>query len=113
MRPLILLPLALAACQQQPAETPMNNTAAAAEPAGFSDVQQRLVDLPEEQRHAVFLRAIRDGDAPCQGVADATRQPDQGGNPVYTARCVDGPIYALAIDATGTAQVTRLSPERR
>ncbi|PAX08243.1 hypothetical protein [Sphingomonas lenta] len=112
MRTLVLLPLALAACQQQPAETAAttNNTAA---PAGYSAVQQRTLDLPEEQRRAVFLRAIRDGDAPCQGVTEAPRQPDQDGNPVFAAICTDGPVYAIALDRNGVAQVTRVSGERR
>lgn len=112
MRTIVLLPLALAACQQQPAETvaTTNNTAA---PVGFSTVQQRVVDLPEESRRGVFLRAIRDGDAPCQGVTEAMRQADQGGNPVYVATCTDGPVYAIAVDRNGVAQVTRVSGERR
>lgn len=112
MRPVFLLPLMLAACNQ-PSDTSTPANTASAEPAGFSNLQQAVVDLPEEQRLGVFLRAIRDGDAPCQGVTEATRQPDQDGRPVYVARCTDGPIYAVAISAEGVAQVTRLSPERR
>lgn len=115
MRALYLLPLTLAACQQPAAEgnTAGENTAAATAPAGFSPTQLRVIELPEAQQQGVFLRAIRDGDAPCQGVAESNRQADQNGNPVFVARCTDGPVYALAIDATGTAQVTRVSPDRR
>lgn len=112
MRPLILLPLALAACQQA-TETAGNNTADAVGPVGMSPTQLRLVELPEGQRQAVFLRAIRDGDAPCQGVTEAHRRADVDGNPVYAVRCTDGPVYTVAVDRNGTALVTKVSGERR
>lgn len=112
--PLSALILALAACQQAPAgdnaAAPANATAT---PAGLSDLQQRVVGLSQGQRDAVLFRAIRDGDAPCQGVAEAHRQEDVDGNPVYAAVCTDGPAYAIAIGRDGVAQVTRVSPDRR
>ena len=112
MRALVLCPLiALAACgsadtrnDQQPAP------ATATTPIAFTAVQQRVVDLPERQRFGVFLRAIRDGGAPCQEVVQGIRQPDHDGSPLYAVRCEDGPQYAIAIDAKGIAQVTRLNP---
>lgn len=111
MRALILLPLALAACGQA-ADT--NTTAAAntAAPAGFTAVQQRVVDLSPQLRDGVLFRAIRDGDAACQGVAETTRQADQDGRPVWAARCTDGPAYLIAIGPDGTAQVTKVSGDR-
>lgn len=114
MRALFLLPLTLAACQQ-PADgnAAGENTASVTAPAGFSSPQRRLIALSAAQQQGVLLRAIRDGEAPCQGVTESTRQPDQDGNPVFVARCTDGPVYALAIDRNGVAQVTRVSADRR
>ncbi|HEX8389280.1 MAG TPA: hypothetical protein VF636_09700 [Sphingomonas sp.] len=109
--PILIL---LAACQQSPEAG--GNAAAAANasaPAGYSEVQQRVVSLPAQQRYGVLLRAIRDGNAPCQGVAEEIRQADQEGNPAYVARCTDGPVYAIVVDRNGVAQVTRVSAERR
>lgn len=111
MRPLILLPLLLAACQQ--AETAGDNAADATAPVGMSPTQLRLTELPVEQQQTVFLRAIRDGNAPCQGVNKSQREPDQDGSPVFVAYCVDGPIYAIVVNREGVAQVTRVSGERR
>lgn len=113
MRPLILLPLALAACQQQPTETAGNNAADATAPIGMGPSQLRLIELPEGQQHGVFLRAIRDGNAPCQGVTESHRQPDVDGNPVFSVRCTDGPAYTIAVDRNGTALVTKVSADRR
>lgn len=109
MRPL-LFPLALAACQQ--AETAGNNTADVVGPIGMSPVQLRLVELPPAQQNGVFLRAIRDGNAPCQGVTESHRRADVDGNPVYSARCTDGPAYTIAVDRNGTALVTKVSADR-
>ena len=116
MRAIILLPFALAACQQTSdatGETAGENTANAVEAVGDSELQRRVVELPQAQQNGVFLRAIRDGNAPCQGVTESHRQPDQDGNPVFVARCADGPTYAIAVNRAGVAQVTRVSPDRR
>lgn len=110
MRAIVLCPLiALAACgpmdsrsDQQPSRPAM--------PVALTTVQQRIVDLPERQRFGVLLRAIRDGGAACQEVVQGIRQPDHDGGPLYAVRCGDGPQYAIAIDAKGVAQVTRLNP---
>lgn len=111
MRALILLPLALAACQGG-AEEAANDTAAATGPVGMTPIQLRVAELPPAQRNGVLLRAIRDGAAPCQGITDANRQPDQDGKPVFAARCGDGPVYVIAVDRNGIARVTRLSDNR-
>ena len=115
MRALLALALLLTACGETAPATNETATATAntAAPAGYSQLQQRVVDLPQGQRDGVLLRAIRDGNAPCQGVAESLRQPDQDGQPLYVARCTDGPVYAITVDRNGTAVVTRVSGERR
>lgn len=90
-----------------------NNAAAVApqaalQPVGYTQTQQKVVDLPDRLRHVVLIRAIRDGGAPCQGVVKDIRQPDRGGAPFYVAQCQDGPQYAVAIAPSGMAEVTRL-----
>ncbi|OAN64888.1 hypothetical protein [Sphingomonas sp. TDK1] len=110
MRALVLCPLAaLVACG--PAETRNDQQPSkVGAPIAMTAVQKQVVDLPERQRFVVFFRAIRDGGAPCQQVVQGIRQPDHDGSPIYAVRCDDGPQYAIAIDAQGIAQVTRLNP---
>ena len=110
MRALILLPVLLAACGERTETAPAPT---AAPKRAFSNVQNRVLSLTDAQRHGVFLRAIRDGDKPCQGVAEDVRQDDQGGNPVWVARCTDDHAYAIAVDRNGVAQVATLSAQRR
>ena len=110
MRATILLPVMLAACGQV---TDTNTTATnSTAPAGFTAVQRRVIDLSPQLRDGVLFRAIRDGDAECQGVAETTRQADQEGRPVWAARCTDGAAYLIAIGPDGTAQVTKVSGDR-
>jgi len=83
-------------------------TEAASQPAGYTQTQQKVVDLPDRLRHGVLFRAILDGGAPCQGIVKDIRQPDRAGAPLYVAQCKDGPQYAVAIAPSGMAEVTRL-----
>lgn len=83
-------------------------TEAASQPSGYTQTQQKVVDLPDRLRHVVLIRAIRDGGAPCQGVVKDIRQADRGGAPFYVAQCQDGPQYAVAIAPSGRAEVTRV-----
>ncbi|WP_375403647.1 hypothetical protein [uncultured Sphingomonas sp.] len=114
MRALILLPLALAACDDAADSADSNATATtnAAAPVRLSTVQQRVVDLSPQLRDGVLFRAIRDGGAECQGVAAAAREADQDGRPVWSARCTEGSAYLIAIGADGVAQVTKVSGDR-
>lgn len=107
--PALLLPvLALTACG--PAEVREEQSGSAGPPAAMTEVQRNVLALPERLQAGVFMRAIRDGGAPCQQVVQAQRQPDQEGSPLFAVRCDDGPQYAILIDAEGTARVTRLNP---
>jgi hypothetical protein len=111
MRRLILLSFLLAGCGET-AETGSNVATNSAAPAGYSAVQQRVIGLSPQLRDGVLFRAIRDGAAACQGVAEAAREADQDGRPVWSARCSDGPAYLIAIGPDGVAQVTKVSGER-
>jgi hypothetical protein len=78
----------------------------AAEPG--APIQEQVVQLSAPQRHAVLLRAIHDGGAPCQGVNRDERGRDRGNDPLFVTYCNDGPSYAVTIADDGVAEVTRI-----
>jgi len=73
--------------------------------AGAGDYQARLEALPEAQRNAVFIRAIRDAGQPCQGVQSSVRQGEINNAPAWTATCEGGVRWTIAIGSDGVAQV--------
>ena len=106
IRPILLLPLAaVAACGAEP--TAQNgtgtNTVAAADNV---DYLARIRSMPQGQRNAVFLRAIRDAKQPCQGVTELTEVTGTGGPATWVARCDDGGRWVVSIAPNGTATVT-------
>ena len=105
-RPLIAFaPLALlAACGGTPTETANSATANTAAPAVNTAATVR--DLPEGQRTAVVLRAIRDAGRDCQTVTKAVEVTAVQGTPTWQATCDDGAQWIVAIGADGVATVT-------
>lgn len=69
------------------------------------DYPQRIGTMPEGERNAVFIRAIRDAGRDCQHVQTSARQPDRNGQPVWTATCDDGGNWVIVIGEDGIAQV--------
>ena len=67
--------------------------------------QERLVSMPEGERNAVFIRAIRDAGRDCQQVTSSALQGERGGQPLWTARCNDGGEWIILIGRGGIAQV--------
>lgn len=106
IRSILLLPLAaLAACGAEPSA--QNSAAAnAAASADNVDYLSRIRSMPQGQRNAVFLRAIRDANQPCQGVTELTEVTSTGGPATWAARCDDGGRWVVAIAPNGTATVT-------
>lgn len=104
------LSLALAACGSGDTATDAGsaNTAAATTNAQ-PDYAERIRTMPEGQRTAVFLRAVRDAGNPCQTVMEATDVGVAGGPPTYAVRCDDGGRWVVAIGADGVATVTAQS----
>ena len=94
--------LALAGCDSgaDPMESPANIQDGEAE-----SVQAQLEDLPEGQRNAVFIRAIRDSEGDCQGVESSEPAGEHEGVPLWRARCTDGSSWTIAVTDNGTAQV--------
>ena len=63
--------------------------------------QGKLQAMPEGQRNAVFIRALRDAGRECQGVESSTYQGEQDGVPTWRARCTneDGDWLILMLDS--------------
>ena len=94
----------LAACGSQPATEPATNTVAAApRETGYI---AKVLALPPRQLNGVLYRAIDDAKQPCQGIAEAIRQGDRAGKPVWAVRCVDNSAWLIALSDDGVADVT-------
>jgi hypothetical protein len=87
-----------------------NNVAAT--DAGGGEVQNQIRNMPEGQRNAVLIRAIRDANLSCQHVAEASAAQTSNQVPVYLATCDDGAVYAVAISNDGTARVQPVTPAK-
>ena len=99
--------LALGGCEQGPAEPTTNIQV----PEG--DYQARLQAMPEGQRNAVFIRALRDAGRDCQGVVSSAYQGALQGRPTWTARCDDGVGWVIIIGRAGIAEVVNLVEAER
>ena len=103
IRTLFLAPaLLLAGCGAEPAA--QTNMAAAAQPE--VDYLGRIRAMPQGQRNAVFLRAIRDAGRACQEVTALSEVTAPGGPATWSATCEDGAQWIVAISPSGTATVT-------
>ena len=97
--PAIALVLALSACGD-------NGGDASRIEAGEGDYQARLQAMPEGQRNAVFIRALRDAGHPCQGVENSSYQGVRDGVPTWTARCTaGGGDWLILLGGGGVVQV--------
>ncbi len=94
----------LAACGSPPAaEQATVNTSAAPAEKGYI---AKVLALPPRQLNGVLYRAIDDAKRPCQGIAEAVRQGDRNGKPVWAVRCVDNSAWLIALGDDGMADVT-------
>jgi hypothetical protein len=98
------LALLLAACDGGRREAG-NAAANAAAANAVADTANQIAALPEGQRNAVFIRAIRDTGDDCQFVEGSEPAGDYRGYPVWRARCEGGATFTIVITADGTAQV--------
>ena len=100
--------LLLGACERG---TPEEGRTSIQVPEG--EYQARLQALPEGQRNAVFVRALRDAGRDCQGVVSSAFQGPLRGRPTWTARCDDGVGWVIIIGKTGIAEVVNLEEAER
>lgn len=96
---LVALGATLASCGG--GSTSANNSAEAAP----ENVQNRVAEMPEGERNAVFIRAIQDANQPCQHVARSRLSGESDGLPIWTAECDGGESYSIAIGNDGQATV--------
>lgn len=100
------LAVLLAGCQDAPAPATNNATTSAAE------IQNRLAAMPEGQRNAVFIRAIRDAGQDCEHVESSEGAGAHQGFPVWNATCAGGGTWTIVITDDGTAQVLNAAEVR-
>lgn len=74
------------------------------------NVQQRLEDMPERQRAAVFIRAIRDAGIPCQEIEQSRYIGEIEGQPSWAARCAGLGEHRIVIGRDGMASVIPPAP---
>lgn len=77
-----------------------------------TNYQAELAALPEGQRNAVFIRAIRDARLDCQHVESSQPAGDHQGNPVWDVRCAGGGNWTLVVTPDGTAQILNADEAR-
>jgi hypothetical protein len=102
-----ILAVLLGGCGEEPAQ----ETNRPAE-APTDDVANRLAALPEGQRNAVFIRAIRDAGEDCQHVETSVRAGEYQGNPVWSAQCEGGDSWTIVVTPDGTAQLVNEAEAR-
>lgn len=101
----LITSVALAACGSPPAGEQASATANTAAPKETGYIAKVLA-LPPRQLNGVLYRAIDDAKRPCQGIAEAVRQGDRQGKPVWAVRCIDGSAWLIALGDDGMADVT-------
>lgn len=74
------------------------------------DYRQRVADMPEERRDALFLRAIVGAGLPCNQVDSATAGTDSAGAPVWNVHCGDGHERTVSIAENGSARILDADP---
>lgn len=104
---LIGLLAGLSACQNGGDSTNDAASANTSTPAANgTDYVATIRDMPEAQRRATFLRAIRDANQACQQVVDDKASDPVDGNAAWGVRCEDGRGWLISIAPDGNAKVT-------
>lgn len=96
------LTLLLSACQDQGGR---ENVTDIEVPSGEA-YQERLLELNDMARNAVFFRAITDADGDCQEVAQSAFLGRYKNAPAWSATCRNGGEWLVLIGNDGVAQVT-------
>lgn len=96
----------LSACGPSGAPAPAANDSAG---VGY---RNQLQAMPEGQRNAVFIRAIRDAQLDCQHVEGSVPAGDYRGMPVWDVRCAGGGNWTIVVTGDGTAQILNANEAR-
>ena len=89
---------------------PAENQSTAPKGGSRADAQ-RIEQMADPARNAVFYRAIIDAGHICQQVVSSTRSGESNGIPIWQARCRGGGSWFIAITANGYAQIAPAGPE--
>ena len=73
---------------------------------------RQLEAMPEGQRNAVFIRAIRDARLDCQHVESSAAAGEYRGMPVWNVRCSGGGNWTIVVTDNGIAQILNASEAR-
>ena len=109
MRPILapsLLSLALVACSEGASTNDAAASNATAPAANGTNYVETIRAMPEGQRRATFLRAIRDAQQACQQIVEDKASAPVDGNAAWGVRCEDGRGWLIAIAPDGNAKVT-------
>jgi predicted small lipoprotein YifL len=98
--------LPLAACDHKGSQAKHPEQPAADAQHG---AQARLAAMPEAERNAVFIRAIRDASFDCQHVDSSSYQGVSAGSPTWVATCDKASNWVILIGSNGSAQVIKAS----
>ena len=74
------------------------------------DYGQRIADMEEEPREALFLRAIVGAGLPCNHVESAAAGTDSAGTAVWHVHCGDGHERTVTIADNGSARIVDADP---
>lgn len=77
-----------------------------------ADYQARLAAMPEGERNAVFIRALRDARRECQHVDSSESAGEYRGMPVWSAHCSGGGNWTIVIGENGVAQILNADETR-
>lgn len=104
--------LMLAGCQGDNRETVLNQSAEsaatdnmAADNAEATNFAASVLELSDQQRNGVLMRAIYDSKLPCEAVTKSERLEDRNNLPMWRATCNSGEQYLVSVSADGTAEV--------
>jgi len=75
--------------------------------------RERIEALPQEQRDAVFLRAVRDAGHECQTVSGSAYNGIHFGMPSWAARCENGKDWLIMLGKGGRAHVAAREEAKR
>ena len=109
-RKLILSPLVLLAAGCSWTSDGADGTDTANLSSNGVDYRQRIADMEEEPREALFLRAIVSAGLPCNHVESATAGTDSAGAPVWNVHCGDGHERTVTIAENGAARIVDADP---
>lgn len=97
--------LMLAACGPSPDASAPANGSTAKPKVEHSEYSRRLAALNDEQRNAVFFRAIREAGLQCQAVTQSEPAMPDNRYPTWRAHCGDTSAHLLQIMPDGTANI--------